>query len=254
MVRRAKKQMSESPITFISGGHQIVGMLHSSGREKIVILCHGFTGNKCENRRLFVEAAREIARQGYDALRFDFYGSGDSAGEFCDTLVSHNIQNVKDAVAWCKERGYEQWALLGLSMGGATAILCANEVEASALVIWSAVPDMKLLFEHYVDDLQNKVQHVEIYEHDGWLIKRAFWEDAIGYDIAGALGRIRIPKMIVQGTEDSPLFVRGFQEFQKIVYPPADFMEIPGGGHTFQKPSHRRQVIRQTTIWLKRHF
>jgi pimeloyl-ACP methyl ester carboxylesterase len=248
------KDFIEIPITFSSEDQQIVGMLHKSGSPKLVILCHGFTGSKVENRRIFVEAGRAIARDGLDAFRFDFYGSGDSAGEFSDTMISHNIANLRDAIVWARQAGYEKIAVLGLSMGAATAILTLESTPVDALITWSAVPEMEKLFQNYVSNIQDVAKRVDIYEHEGWLIKKAFWQDAVQHDIPGALARLKIPKFIVQGTADAPVFMDGFHMFRNIAQPPADFMEIPGASHTFSAPAHRHQVIRQTLIWLNRNF
>ncbi|HNR67808.1 MAG TPA: alpha/beta fold hydrolase [bacterium] len=244
----------ESPQVFTSMGKQCVGMLHTAQTDKLIVMCHGFTSHKTENRRLFVEAAREFARHGYNVFRFDFYGSGDSEGEFAETLVSRNIVNLRDALAWAREKGFARCAVLGSSMGAATAILAAADLDIEALVLWSTVPDMQRLFESIIKDPQAAAETAAVYEHDGWLIRREFLFDAVSYDVQKAFAAITLPKLVLQGTADAPLFVQGFRELQKIAQPPADFMEIPEGGHTFQKPAHRQQVIRQTAIWLKRHF
>lgn len=244
----------ETPIVFHSEGNQLIGVLHDSGSKKLVIFCHGFTGNKVEAKRIFVEAARAFAAEGMSALRFDFYGSGDSAGDFADTRLSHNIANLNDAILWGRQHGYERFAVLGLSMGAATAILTVADTPVEALITWSAVPDLEQLFGSYVDDVQRLMAQVDEHEHNGWIIKKEFWQDAMRYDIKKALAKITIPKLIIQGTADEKVFVQGFKDFQSIALPPADFMEMPGAGHTFQAPAHRRQVIRQTLIWLKRHF
>jgi len=248
------KKITESPVTFISNNSQLVGMLHQVGSNKIIIMCHGFKGHKCENKRLFVEAARAFCREDYDELRFDFYGSGDSEGEFEDTLISTNILNLEDAFKFVIQRGYGQVALLGISMGAATAILTANKLDIKALILWSSVPDMHRIFDSTITSLGPVDPDKAVFEYEGWNINRRFWEDAVHYDIMGELAKITIPKFIVQGTADEPVFVQGFHDFRDLVLPPTDFMEIPKAGHTFQTPLHRQLVIRQTLIWLNRHF
>ncbi|MBN1562068.1 alpha/beta fold hydrolase [candidate division KSB1 bacterium] len=251
-MRKSRYQMNEQPVALRSHDAQLVGVHHQVDSKKLVIMCHGFTGNKVEDKRLFVEAARDFAAHGCNALRFDFYGSGDSEGEFQDSLISRNIENLQDAISWAREGGYERIAVLGISLGAATAILTAAAVPVDALVAWSAVPDLKLLYQRRVDQL---VAHdTNLIEYDGWLLKRAFFAQASDYDILGCLARIAAPKFIVQGTADDELFVNGFMRFRDVVLPPADFMEIPDAGHTFASPAHRRQVIIQTSRWLQRHL
>lgn len=45
-------------------------------RVPLVIICHGFVGNRIGVDRLFVKTARELAEGGYFVLRFDFAGCG----------------------------------------------------------------------------------------------------------------------------------------------------------------------------------
>lgn len=249
------KTLVETPVTFLSQDAQLVGMLHQSKGSHLVILCHGFTGSKSEARRIFVEAARAFAAEGMDALRFDFYGSGDSAGDFADSLISFNIANLRDAIAWGRQQGYRKIAVLGMSMGAATAILTLADTPVDALVTWSAVPDMEAVFKAYISDIDEMAAlEGDIYVFEGWLIKKRFWQDALTYDIQAALAQIAVPKFILQGTADQPVFVEGFHAFRDIVLPPADFMEIPGATHIFGLPPHRHQAIRQSLIWLKRNF
>jgi pimeloyl-ACP methyl ester carboxylesterase len=248
-----KKQFSATtvPITLQSQGAQLAGMLHKVDSRKIVILCHGFAGNKIEDKRLFVEAARDMSAFGYNVLRFDFYGAGDSDGAFEDTRVSLHIKNLQDAIDWAQHEDYEHIAVLGISLGAATAILTVSDQPVDALVTWSAVPDMNLLYKNHVNELLSFNGKIE---YNGWLLHPDFFADAMQYDIKSALATLQMPKFIVQGTADEPLFVDGFAQFQDIVRPPTDFMEIPGASHTFQHPAHRRQLVRQTTRWLFRHF
>ena len=244
----------EKPLTFISEGNQLVGILHTAEHDKLVILCHGFTGNKIENRRLFVEFSRALVKEGFDAFRFDFYGSGDSAGEFEETSIRHNIANLTDAVGWAKEQGYRDIVIMGISMGAATCILAAENFEVQGMVLWSTVPDMKKVFKSRLGALDDVPNIDKAQEFEGWLIRPSFMYDAFNYDIAASFKAITIPKLILQGTADEPVFVSGFYRLQEIAHPPADFMEIPLAGHTYQSPEHRKKVIRQTCLWLKRHF
>ena len=248
-------ESSETPIIFQSQGEQLVGILHTPEKQtkNLIIMCHGFTGNKVESRRLFVEAARTFSRAGYAAFRFDFFGSGDSAGEFADSLISHNIANLIDAIAWGREQGFTCITVLGISMGAATAILTLPEHPTEALITWSSVPDMQRLFEAEDANFSKTKDQLKSYEFDGWLLRQEFWQDALQYDVQHALTQLEIPKFIVQGDADQPLFVQGFEEFKLKVQPPCDFMMMPGAGHTYETVRQRRQLIRNTVTWLKRH-
>ncbi len=248
--------MLEIPTAFYSEGKQLVGIRHHPEKrtEKALILCHGYTGNKAENKRLFVEMARAVAREGVMAFRFDFYGSGDSEGEFVETRIATNISNLKSAFALVHEMGFQRIGVLGISMGAATAVLaCSEGLTPDVLVLWSTVPDFRSLFESRAGSNLESMQK-ETYEYDGWLVHRDFVLEAVRYDVASALTKLPMPKLIVQGSADDPLFVAGFKQFQELGLSQTDFVLIDGAGHTYQTVLHRRGVISVTLDWLKKRL
>ena len=246
----------ETPITFHSEGQQIIGIIHrpSKTTNKIIIMCHGFTGNKIESRRLFVDIARACCKEGYACLRFDFFGSGDSAGDFADSSISHNIANLVDALKWVREQGFNRIIILGISMGAATAILTLEHNQADALIALSTVPDMKTVFNAKDENFTKVKDQLDTYEYKGWLLKNTFWHDALQYDVQKALSKLEMPKFIIQGSADQPIFVQGFENFKLKVIPPCDFMMMPGAGHTYETVTHRISLIRSILKWLQRNI
>ncbi|AST57737.1 Alpha/beta superfamily hydrolase [Thermoanaerobacterium thermosaccharolyticum] len=62
------------------------------GKIPVAILFHGFTADRNENRFfMFVDLSRELEKRQIASVRFDFAGSGESDGEFCDMSVSSEI-------------------------------------------------------------------------------------------------------------------------------------------------------------------
>ncbi|NOY78858.1 MAG: alpha/beta hydrolase [Calditrichaeota bacterium] len=246
--------MLEIPTVFYSDGHQLVGIRHYPEKptEKVVVMCHGYTSHKGENKRLFVEMAREFARNGTMAFRFDFFGSGDSEGEFRETRVSQNIQNLKDALSTVRKMGFTKIFVLGISMGAATAILTLASEAADGLILWSTLPDFRKLFEVYTNgQLEGALKKVDVIEHEGWLVERGFILEALSFDIQKSFARLTLPKLIVQGDQDEPLFREGFEAFKKIASGPAKFVKIPGANHTYDTVQHRKQVISETMNWFR---
>ena len=91
----------ESPVVFENKGQQIVGMLHlpeGRGRFPTALLLHGFTGTKVEAHRMFVKLSRALADHGIASLRFDYRGSGDSAGEFEDMTIRSEVADSLEAI------------------------------------------------------------------------------------------------------------------------------------------------------------
>ena len=91
---------------------------------------------------MFVKAARDFARNGLAALRFDFRGIGDSEGHFVDMTTAGEISDAIAALDFLSvqsEMSEERMGLLGLSYGAIVAA-CTVDLDArvKALVLWSA--------------------------------------------------------------------------------------------------------------------
>lgn len=85
--------------------------------------------------------AEDLAQAGFPVLRFDFDGTGDSAGDERD---GHRVatwrEDVRRAANELRARsGVEQIALVGLKLGGTMAALAADDLGGvEALVLWGA--------------------------------------------------------------------------------------------------------------------
>lgn len=102
---------------------------------KTLILVHGFD----ENRMMFGRTEKLVeflVPQGYNIFAFDLRGQGESDGN----LISFGYYEKYDllgAVDYLKQYGVEgeRVAVLGFSMGGATALLAAGQTEVFDAVI-----------------------------------------------------------------------------------------------------------------------
>ena len=132
-----KKPAIEQSVEFLtSAGKTLRGVLHlpaAAPRDPApaVVLFHGFTGNRMESHWMFVKCSRALAQAGVASLRFDFYGSGESDGEFRQMTLRGEIADGRAAVAFLRtQKGIDpkRVGLQGLSLGGAVAATLAPGV------------------------------------------------------------------------------------------------------------------------------
>jgi pimeloyl-ACP methyl ester carboxylesterase len=138
------KSFPETPLVLRTKHAHLAAVLHRAPGKRLVILCHGFGGNKMEAGRLFVLTARALQKAGINALRFDFAGSGDSSGLFSEMTPNTQIRDALEVLAWAQRR-YTKIAFLGLSFGGATTICASQQArrKPDALLTWSSVPSLR---------------------------------------------------------------------------------------------------------------
>jgi uncharacterized protein len=243
-----KTSFPETPFTIRTLRAHLAAVLHRAPGKRLVILCHGFTGNKIENARLFVHTARALQKAGINALRFDFMGSGDSSGDFNQMTPNTQIQDAVDILAWGRRR-YKNVALLGLSFGGATAICAAHQARPrpDALLTWSSVPSLRWWIATLPTD-------PKALANNPLAPGKRFYTDRPKVDVPEAYVALDIPRLQIQGDNDIPEFRERFAAYCPKHDPLVRHLVVPGADHVFTNWGQRRQMIVESVRWLKKHL
>lgn len=93
----------------------------------MVIVCHGFTGNK--EARLLQEVADSLLAHGMAAILFDFNGHGKSEGAFENMTVLNEIEDAKKVYEYvCRLPYVDGVAMVGHSQGGVVTAMTAAQL------------------------------------------------------------------------------------------------------------------------------
>ena len=134
------------PFYFGGSSRPLFGVLHDArgGRARPgAVLCPPFGQEALRAHRSLRELAARLAGAGFPTLRFDYSGSGDSAGEPVDARLEVWVEDAVSAIEEVRESSGEAGVVLaGLRLGAAVAALAAQRSGgASALVLWEPVVD-----------------------------------------------------------------------------------------------------------------
>src|SRR5690606_12829449 len=161
-----------------------------------VMLLRGFTGQHIENDRLFVQVARALADAGFAALRFDFYGSGDSDGDLEAFTIDSELADSCAGFDWLSAQpgiDPDRIGVVGLSLGGAiAALLAGQEPRVKTTVLWNAVASTREMSEN-----------LSAGPHSGLVIGEALLESMRAADPAAAIRRAAGPVLIIAATGDT---------------------------------------------------
>jgi pimeloyl-ACP methyl ester carboxylesterase len=142
----AVSRLHEEPFFHELEGEQLFCFLHRAvGSAKgTIVLCHAFAEEKLWSHRVYVTFGRDAARAGYNVLRFDMRGEGDSSREFEETSIETRVQDVLAAAKAASLRcGESRTFLLGHRLGGSIAAVAASRAGGAVhgVAIWDPIPD-----------------------------------------------------------------------------------------------------------------
>lgn len=105
----------------------------------LVVLCHGFTGNR-QGDGHFAPLAENLAAHGIATVRLDFAGCGDSTEPYANYTLDNMVADVDSVIGYMQATyGTGKTALVGHSMGGRLASLYPQlgQYPVTALALWS---------------------------------------------------------------------------------------------------------------------
>ena len=105
----------------------------------LVVLCHGFTGNR-QGDGHFAPLAEDLAAHGIATVRLDFAGCGESTEPYANYTLANMAADVDSVIGYMQATyGTGKTALVGHSMGGRLASLYPQlgQYPVTALALWS---------------------------------------------------------------------------------------------------------------------
>ena len=191
-----------------------------------------------------------LNKAGIATFRFDFFGHGESEGEFENVTVSQGVEDILNAHRFLESLGFEKIGLVGSSYGGATAILAAVKLpDLFALALKCPVSDYEEL-EMETKGTQRieewKEKGFEEYESaDGSKLKLnyTFFEDLKNNNGLEVACEILAPTLIVHGDADEDVPAsQSIRLSQQISECDLEIME--GADHRFSDPDHFHDMIK----------
>lgn len=114
-----------------------------------VVLAGAFGKEYLRSHQTMVRLSNRLATLGFSVLRFDYSGTGDSAGESADLSLDDWISDIGEAMEKLKsETGGKNSCLIGFRLGGALAANYHRRYgSVGGLVLWDPISDIDKYFE-----------------------------------------------------------------------------------------------------------
>ena len=123
----------------------------ANASDRGVVLCYPMGHEYVRTHRLYRFLARRLVEAGFHVLRFDYFGTGDSAGEFEEARLERWVDDTAAAAAELRRRFLVRHVYAaGLRLGAAVALLAGiKHGGLDGLVLWDPVTTGS----DYLDDM-----------------------------------------------------------------------------------------------------
>jgi len=236
-------------------GGTLAGLLESPDAEPLAtaLFAHCFTCGKD------IAAASRIARalvaRGFEVLRFDFTGLGNSDGDFANTHFSSNVGDLVAAADWLRSEGRPPALLIGHSLGGTAVLNAAHRVpECRGVATIGAPADAQHVAQQFACDIDS-------IERDGaaevqlagrtFTIRREFLEDIHATD-ASHLAQLKPALLIMHAPGDTTVAVSEAERIYTAASHPKSFVDLHGADHLLSRAADAEYVATMIAAWASR--
>ncbi|HEY4092550.1 MAG TPA: alpha/beta hydrolase [Luteibacter sp.] len=129
---------------FFGADSGLFGMYHApaTSPRRAVLMCPPLGQELIRTHRLYRQLAQALAAQGLAVLRFDYHGTGDSAGESTDVDWQRCVGDAVSAAGELRSRaGVDRVVAFGARLGGSIALAAADRARFTEVIAWDPVVD-----------------------------------------------------------------------------------------------------------------
>lgn len=260
-----EKIEEKEPVVFEIEGEKLFGIMHlplNAKKTPAVLMCHGLAGNKTGRFRIYVNLAKELAKNGIASLRVDFRCCGDSDGDFSDATVKGFVKDAHVSLDYLiHHHGIDpnRIGIFGRSFGAAIALMAAHHYKKiKSIALWAPLYD--------TDQWQKKWQYfnkenIPDYERelllsiDGQLGSRKFFDEFFKIDLEPDLDFLQnIPLLHIHGEKDMTIDINHAEKYQakrKHAQASTKFIRLADADHDFAHRQDQLTAIEETVKWFK---
>lgn len=225
-------------------GEETISAVHHEGEsETWFVCCHGLKSDKAGSYERRCNRALEA---GYNAVRFDFRGCGDSDGAFVDSTLSARLADLEAVLEYFDP---DSCVLFGSSFGGTVAFHAARTFAASR--VEAVVTRAPVTYTRALENYQAAIaRDGEVVFEDGDRLDERFSSDLERYDFADVARDLEVPVVLVHGLEDESVPVSDSRDAARAIDGDVLLQTLSGEGHLFS-PAAERQLLAVTFAWLE---
>ena len=191
-----------------------------------IILMHGVRANRLS----MLERARFLSHADYSVLLFDFQAHGESAGKHI-TFGHRESMDARAAVSFMQSNAPgESIGVIGVSLGGAAALLAAPPLEVEAMVLEMVYPTINEAISNRLT-MRLGGWASALTPLLSWQLKPRLGVSAEALSPIDRIGRISFPKLLIAGEKDQHTTLEESQRMFEAASEPKELWIVNGAEH-----------------------
>jgi uncharacterized OsmC-like protein/alpha/beta superfamily hydrolase len=241
-----------------SRGEQLAARLELPVDEKplaYALFAHCFTCTK--NLKAVVHFNRALAREGIAVLRFDFTGLGESEGEFEETSLSTNVEDLVRAAAYLETHYEAPSILIGHSLGGAAVLRAAGRIPSCRAIVTIGAPSEASHITRFLGDTRDTI------EQDGeaaitlagrpFKITRQFLSDLERTRMEDSIANLRRALLVLHSPADEIVGIENAYRIFETARQPKSLISLDDADHLLSRREDARYAGSVAAAWVKRY-
>lgn len=221
-----------------------------------LIFAHCFTCSKKFNAVRNI--SRSLSLNGIAVLRFDFTGLGQSEGEFSETSLSHNVDDIVSAAGYLSENHQAPSVLVGHSFGGTAVLMAASKLKSVKAVVTINSPfdpgHVKHLFKHKVDQILKEGKAEVNIGGSSFYLKDDFIDDLDNTDLTSTVKNFKKALLVMHSPQDKVVGIEEAANLYKAAMHPKSFISLDGTDHLISREVDTIYIGNMIGAWLKKYI
>lgn len=254
--------MSEK-IQILAGESQQISALHRryesetvlNHEDLLVIMAHGFPGHKTGNNDLFGDLEFLLAEKGYNTLRFDFRGCGESDGKEERFCLSSAVEDFRNVLQWAKGQKYKRFIYIGEGLGATLSVLSTDLDVMIMILLWPILDTEEFYAKNFAGrELNDDARERGYIEHEGHKYGLDFLRELKTARLASKLKDCYMPTLILHGARDEAIPVEHLDVARTHINSRRlEITTFHDGEQGLQKMNHRKMMFYHITQFITKY-
>lgn len=223
--------------------------------QQFALLAHCFTCSK--HIKAYHYISQVMTAHGFGVMRLDFTGIGESKGDFNNTNLHNNIEDLIDASQWLEQHHTAPAMLIGHSLGGIAALTATETLADCKAVVVIGTPDET---HHLYRLLSSEITRVEATNTRAITLGGKHFEitpsllDSLrNHQMRTHIENLHCPLLILHAPDDDTVSLTSAENIFSLAPHPKGFIALDQADHLLTKEKDARYAGELIATWLQRH-